>query len=125
MGTITRKIYKNSEEHYKAGSPLMTPQHGVTFSYDDHNWRWSHTSFDDKGDYHVIYRYDEKGPHLPADDMTFFDALLCSAISGLAANPSFYDDVLGERSRESFGSMVADAGMVIATEAYRLARNVR
>ncbi len=125
MGTITHKIYKNSDAHYKIGAPLMTPQRDVTFPFEGHNWRFSHTSFDDQGDYLVIYRYDDKGPQIPADDMTLFDALLCSAVSGLAANPSFYDDVLGEHGKESFVSMVADAAMAVATEAYRLARNAR
>lgn len=125
MGTITRKIYKNTDEHFKVGAPLMTPQQAITFPFDGHNWRYSHTSFDDQGDYLVIYRYDDKGPQIPADDMTLFDALLCSAVSGLAANPAFYDDVLGEDGKENFGWMVADAAMVVATEAYRLARNAR
>lgn len=126
MGTITRKIHHYSEEYGLYLSKKCITSKSGSFEYDGHRWKYQYTSFDDDGDYDVIFRFDGGEPHIPAEDMTLFDALLCSAVSGLASNPSLYDDVLNEHNnRESFGAIVADGAMVIATEAYRLARRVR
>ncbi|MDQ0422373.1 hypothetical protein J2045_003421 [Peteryoungia aggregata LMG 23059] len=125
MGTITRKIYKNSDEHYKVGAPLMTPQQGVTFPFDGHNWRFGHTAFDDQGDYFVIYRPDGDGLPIAADNMSLFDALLCSALSGLCANPSLLDEILDDGRKAEAPALLAGTARDIAMEAYDLARRTR
>lgn len=122
MGTITRRIYKNTEEHFSI-SALMTPSKDVTFKLDGHNWRWSHSSFDDEGDYLVIYRFDEDGPDIAAEDMNLFHALLCNAVSGLCANPSFYEDMEEEKGRQQIPEVLAISAFDVAMEAYNLVRS--
>ncbi|HIC2887041.1 TPA: hypothetical protein ACW0T4_003726 [Morganella morganii] len=71
----TIKVYKNSPEHgdyLKARFPDGSRSNS-TFEYAGHRWGYRYTSFDDKGDYDLLYRFDDEPD---VQSLTFNDATL-------------------------------------------------
>jgi hypothetical protein len=63
---IYRKIYKDSEEfeEYLSARFGSSKSH-ISFEWQGHRWGYEYTSFDDSGDYDLLYRYasEVKLPH--------------------------------------------------------------
>ncbi|HEC8328492.1 TPA: hypothetical protein RG647_RS08960 [Providencia rettgeri] len=79
-----------------------------TFEYKGHRWKYQVTSFDDNGDYDLLWRPDSKEPELMLADISFRDYLAAEAMAGILVNT--------ERNEFSF----SDTGK-IASKAYELA----
>ncbi|HHR6440460.1 TPA: hypothetical protein ACS777_001166 [Providencia alcalifaciens] len=86
--TITLKVYKDSEE-YEEYSSARFPKTGnytvgtpATFEFKGHRWKYQVTSFDDNGDYDLLWRPDGKEPELMASDMTLRDYFAAKAMQG-------------------------------------------
>lgn len=90
--TITLKVYKDSEEYeeymnarfpktgnYTVGTP-------ATFEFKGHRWRYEVTSFDDNGDYDLLWRPDGKEPELMLADISFRDYVATEAMAGILVN---------------------------------------
>lgn len=56
--SIERKVYKDSDEHRGYLSARFDQKYrtGVSFEWQGHRWAYRHTSFDDKGDYDLLWR---------------------------------------------------------------------
>lgn len=55
---IERKVYKNSPEHSEYLRARFGQKHraGISFEWDGHRWSYRHTSFDDAGEYDMLWR---------------------------------------------------------------------
>lgn len=90
----TIKVYKNSPEHgdyLKARFPDGSRSNS-TFEYAGHRWGYRYTSFDDKGDYDLLYRFDDETEvqSLTVNDATLRDYFAAKAMQGIittAAEP--------------------------------------
>ena len=90
----TMKVYKNSDDHaayLKARSDGA--RNGQSFEWAGHRWAYEVTSFDDAGDYDLLYRFDDK-PYpeevsVTTDDMTIRDYFAAKAMQGRLANPDW------------------------------------
>lgn len=86
----TIKVYKNSPEHgdyLKARFPDGSRSNS-TFEYAGHRWGYRYTSFDDKGDYDLLYRFDDETEvqSLTVNDATLRDYFAAKAMRGLLSN---------------------------------------
>lgn len=86
--TITLKVYKDSneyEEYTNARFP-KTGNHTVgtpaTFEFKGHRWKYEATSFDDNGDYDLLWRPDGREPELMASDATLRDYFAAKCMQG-------------------------------------------
>lgn len=82
----TIKVYKNSPEHgdyLKARFPDGSRSNS-TFEYAGHRWGYRYTSFDDKGDYDLLYRFDDEteAQSLTVNDATLRDYFAAKAMQG-------------------------------------------
>ena len=69
---IERRVYKNTKEYSQYLSARFDRKNGTmnSFEWDGHRWAYKYTSFDDAGDYDLIYRpapqpaepVEDKGP---------------------------------------------------------------
>lgn len=94
--TITLKVYKESPE-YKDYMNARFPKTGnhtigtpATFEFKGHRWKYEVTSFDDNGDYDLLWRPDSKEPELMLADISFRDYLAAEAMNAIittAATP--------------------------------------
>ncbi|MGV4014912.1 hypothetical protein ACV8S6_05595 [Citrobacter freundii] len=96
----TMKVYANSPEY---GAYLKSrfggDKRGQSFEWAGHRWAYEVTSFDDAGDYDLLYRFDDK-PYpedvsvtVASDDMTLRDYFAAKFMQGVCANPDkLYDD---------------------------------
>ncbi|HCZ9066183.1 hypothetical protein ACK4QE_02810 [Proteus mirabilis] len=111
---ITLKVYKDSPEHseyMEARFPKDRRHHSFsneTFEYEGHRWKYQVTSFDDNGDYDLLWRPDGNEPELMASDATIRDYFAAKAMNGILVNT--------ERNQFSF----SETGE-IASKAYELA----
>lgn len=86
---ITLKVYKDSPEHgeYMAARFPKDRHHysclNETFEYKGHRWRYEVTSFDDNGDYDLLWRPDGKEPDLMLTDISFRDHLAAEAMNAM------------------------------------------
>lgn len=83
----TIKVYKNSPEHgdyLKARFPDGSRSNS-TFEYAGHRWGYRYTSFDDKGDYDLLYRFDDETEvqSLTVNDATLRDYFAAKAMQGI------------------------------------------
>lgn len=83
----TIKVYKNSPEHgdyLKARFPDGSRSNS-TFEYAGHRWGYRYTSFDDKGDYDLLYRFDDEPGVQPltVNDATLRDYFAAKAMQGI------------------------------------------
>ncbi|MEQ5201589.1 hypothetical protein ABN228_03630 [Providencia rettgeri] len=94
--TITLKVYKDSEEYeeYRNARFPKTGNYTVgtpaTFEFKGHRWKYQVTSFDDNGDYDLLWRPDDKEPELMLADISFRDYLAAEAMNAMittAATP--------------------------------------
>ncbi|WIF73783.1 hypothetical protein QN092_07900 [Proteus vulgaris] len=94
--TITLKVYKDSEEYeeYRNARFPKTGNYTVgtpaTFEFKGHRWKYQVTSFDDNGDYDLLWRPDVKEPELMLADISFRDYLAAEAMNAMittAATP--------------------------------------
>ena len=84
----TMKVYKNSDDHaayMKARSDGA--RNGQSFELAGHRWAYEVTSFDDAGDYDLLYRFDDK-PYpeevsVTTDDMTIRDYFASKAMAAI------------------------------------------
>lgn len=88
----TMKVYKNSPDHsaYLAAR-FDKEKTGQSFEWAGHRWGYDGTSFDDAGDYDLLYRFDDK-PYpeevsVTTDDMTIRDYFAAAAMQGICAHP--------------------------------------
>ncbi len=96
----TMKVYKESAKHPSyLESRFGKGKTGNSFLFEGHHWAYEHTSFDDDGDYDLLYRFDDK-PYpedvsvtVASDDMTLRDYFAAKFMQGVCANPDkLYDD---------------------------------
>lgn len=96
----TMKVYKESAKHPSyLESRFGNGKTGNSFLFEGHRWAYEHTSFDDDGDYDLLYRFDDK-PYpedvsvtVASDDMTLRDYFAAKFMQGVCANPDkLYDD---------------------------------
>lgn len=87
--TATLKVYKDSPE-YKDYMNARFPKTGnytvgtpATFEFKGHRWRYEVTSFDDNGDYDLLWRPDGKEPELMLADISFRDYLATEAMNAM------------------------------------------
>lgn len=91
----TMKVYKNSDDHaayLKARSDGA--RNGQSFELAGHRWAYEVTSFDDAGDYDLLYRFDDK-PYpeevsVTTDDMTIRDYFAAKAMQGIISSECNY-----------------------------------
>ena len=91
----TMKVYKNSDDHaayMKARSDGA--RNGQSFEWAGHRWAYEVTSFDDAGDYDLLYRFDDK-PYpeevsVTTDDMTIRDYFAAKAMQGIISSECNY-----------------------------------
>ena len=91
----TMKVYKNSDDHaayLKARSDGA--RNGQSFEWAGHRWAYEVTSFDDAGDYDLLYRFDDK-PYpeevsVTTDDMTIRDYFAAKAMQGIISSECNY-----------------------------------
>ncbi|NBM79638.1 hypothetical protein GWI76_10270 [Proteus sp. G2659] len=112
---ITLKVYKDSEE-YKEYNNARFPRTGnytigtpATFEFKGHRWRYEATSFDDNGDYDLLWRPDGKETELMESDASLRDRFAMAAMQGILANPAQLDNV-NDKSAE-----------LVSRDAYRVA----
>ncbi|WP_285112738.1 hypothetical protein [Leclercia adecarboxylata] len=84
----TMKVYKNSPDHsaYLAAR-FDKEKAGHSFEFAGHRWAYDATSFDDAGDYDLLYRFDDK-PYpeevsVTTDDMTIRDYFAAKAMAAI------------------------------------------
>ncbi|EMH0084758.1 hypothetical protein RGF86_001049 [Proteus mirabilis] len=112
--TIKLKVYKESPEHseYMAARFPKDRRHhycsNEAFEFKGHRWKYEVTSFDDNGDYDLLWRPDAKEPELMLADISFRDYVATEAMNGILVNT--------ERNQFSF----SETGE-IASKAYELA----
>lgn len=106
----TIKVYKNSPEHgdyLKARFPDGSRSNS-TFEYAGHRWGYRHTSFNDKGDYDLLYRFDDEPDvqSLTVNDATLRDYFAAKAMQGDWASQSedhnlasYTDDALDKQAK--------------------------
>lgn len=91
----TMKVYKNSDDHaayLKARSDGA--RNGQSFEWAGHRWAYEVTSFDDAGNYDLLYRFDDK-PYpeevsVNTDDMTIRDYFAAKAMQGIISSECNY-----------------------------------
>lgn len=91
----TMKVYKNSDDHaayMKARSDGA--RNGQSFEWAGHRWAYEVTSFDDAGNYDLLYRFDDK-PYpeevsVNTDDMTIRDYFAAKAMQGIISSECNY-----------------------------------
>lgn len=106
----TIKVYKNSPEHgdyLKARFPDGSRSNS-TFEYAGHRWGYRYTSFDDKGDYDLLYRFDDE---TEVQSLTVNDATLRDYFAAKAMAALIEDGVYGSRNNDlaKGAYLVADA----------------
>ncbi|MEY0405657.1 hypothetical protein AB7W10_06055 [Providencia rettgeri] len=90
---ITLKVYKDSEEYeeYRNARFPKTGKYTVgtpaTFEFKGHRWKYQVTSFDDNGDYDLLWRPDGSEPELMASDATLRDYFAAKYMGGCGVNP--------------------------------------
>ncbi|MBG3131916.1 hypothetical protein I4674_19340 [Proteus mirabilis] len=63
----------------------------ATFEFKGHRWKYEVTSFDDNGDYDLLWRPDSKEPEMMLADISFRDYLAAEAMNAIittAATPA-------------------------------------
>ncbi|WP_272581848.1 hypothetical protein [Providencia sp. PROV269] len=86
---ITLKVYKDSPEYSKYLTARFPRKRGYssgineTFEYEGHRWKYQVTSFDDNGDYDLLWRPDGKEPELMLADISFRDYLAAKAMNAM------------------------------------------
>ncbi len=114
----TMKVYKNSDDHaayLKARSD--SARNGQSFEWAGHRWAYKVTSFDDAGDYDLLYRFDDK-PYpeevsVTTDDMTIRDYFAAKAMQGIISSECNYG-AFSDLASDAYS--IADA-MLLAREA--------
>lgn len=114
----TMKVYKNSDDHaayLKARSDRA--RNGQSFEWAGHRWAYEVTSFDDAGDYDLLYRFDDK-PYpeevsVNTDDMTIRDYFAAKAMQGIISSECNYG-AFSDLASDAYS--IADA-MLLAREA--------
>lgn len=113
---ITLKVYKDSEEYeeYRNARFPKTGNYTVgtpaTFEFKGHRWKYQVTSFDDNGDYDLLWRPDGKEPELMASDATIRDYFAKAAMQSLITHFDYGCIGFDERYMNEF-----------AKEAYQMA----
>ena len=122
----TIKVYKNSPEHgdyLKARFPDGSRSNS-TFEYAGHRWGYRYTSFDDKGDYDLLYRFDDEPGVQPltVNDATLRDYFAAKAMQGdwssQSGDSGYFIDCVNDDAINKAGELyyrMADA-MLIARE---------
>ena len=114
----TMKVYKNSDDHaayMKARSDGA--RNGRSFEWAGHRWAYEVTSFDDAGNYDLLYRFDDK-PYpeevsVNTDDMTIRDYFASKAMQGIISSECNYG-AFSDLASDAYS--IADA-MLLAREA--------
>ncbi|XUA17474.1 hypothetical protein ACQVA2_12335 [Citrobacter sp. OP27] len=83
----TLKVYKDSADHATYLNARFDKQKtGNSFSWAGHRWAYECTSFDDAGDYDLLYRFDDQlypeDMDVTTDDMTIRDYFAAKAMHG-------------------------------------------
>jgi len=117
---IERKVYRNSSEHIEYLNARFNDKYrgiGISFEWQGHRWAYRYTSFDDTGDYDLIWRPDTQEPQVepPASadpiKQTEADCQLCGG-SGRASSDQIEADRNMLRDRDNaqkWADKLADA----------------
>lgn len=113
----TMKVYKESAKHPSyLEARFGKGKTGNSFLFEGHRWAYENTSFDDDGDYDLLYRFDDK-PYpeevsVTTDDMTIRDYFAAKAMQAIGV--TYHDDQHAEIAETAY--KMADA-MLRAREA--------
>ncbi|MGV3978045.1 hypothetical protein, partial [Citrobacter freundii] len=113
----TMKVYKNSPDYHTFLKARFDKSNsGQSFEWAGHRWAYEVTSFDDTGDYELLYRFDDK-PYqeevsVTTDDMTIRDYFAAKAL-GLC-----FAQYLNHAEAEGFQDGWRDG---VAADAYQMA----
>lgn len=108
----TMKVYANSPEYGAyLKSRFGVDKRGQSFEWAGHRWAYEVTSFDDAGDYDLLYRFDDR-PYpeelsVTTDDLTIRDYFAAKAMAGICSNPDTWGLAVPEIIKQSF--LIADA----------------
>ncbi|QHJ83444.1 MAG: hypothetical protein [Bacteriophage sp.] len=86
----TLKVYKNSPDYHAFLRARSNKENsGQSFEWAGHRWAYEVTSFDDIGDYDLLYRFDDQ-PYpeeisVSSDDMTLRDYFAAKAMQAMIA----------------------------------------
>lgn len=111
----TMKVYTNSPEHAAYLKARFDRNNkGQSFEWAGHRWAYEVTSFDDNGDYDLLYRFDDlpypEEVTVTADDMTIRDYFAAKAMqSALLVSKQNH-----ESSFELFAQSVAEVAYDVA-----------
>jgi hypothetical protein len=111
----TMKVYKNSDDHAAyLKARFDSAKNGQSFEWAGHRWAYEVSSFDDAGDYDLLYRFDDK-PYpeevsVTTDDITIRDYFAAKAMQSalLVSKQS------PESSFETFSMAVAEVAYDVA-----------
>lgn len=72
---FSKKVYKNTPEYALYIKARFADRSSHSFGFDGHRWAYEHTSFDDTGNYDLLYRFtdDEVSPVETSDDLSVRD----------------------------------------------------
>lgn len=109
----TLKVYKNSPDYHAFLRARFNKENsGQSFEWDGHRWAYEVTSFDDIGDYDLLYRFDGQ-PYpeeisVSSDDMTLRDYFAAKFMQGVCANPDklYSDDHLAAEAYQMADAMI-------------------
>ncbi|GKX40464.1 hypothetical protein SOASR014_42030 [Pectobacterium carotovorum subsp. carotovorum] len=92
----TLKVYKGTELHSEYMDARFDKNNPYkSFPLDGHRWAYQHTSFDDNGDYDLLYRFDDRPEpeeKITVDELSTRDCLAGLAMQGMIANPAMIDN---------------------------------
>lgn len=109
----TMKVYKESAKHPSyLEARFGKGKTGNSFLFEGHRWAYEHTSFDDDGDYDLLYRFDDK-PYpedvsviVASDDMTLRDYFAAKAMQAMLSNQEWNHWSSEQHAEHAYG--VAD-----------------
>ena len=115
---IEKKVYHGTAQADELRIARFMSRTGSksSFELDGHRWAYSHTSFDDEGDFDLIYRWEGKPPK-PANEMTSTDVLFACALIGVIANERLTHEVEGSVTKERVPHVLAGMAREIAERA--------
>lgn len=89
----TLKVYKGTALHAEyIKSRFDKTNVDKSFPLDGHRWAYQHTTFDDNGDYDLIYRFDDhtdEEENRTVDELSARDYFAGLAMQGMLANPEW------------------------------------
>ncbi len=111
---FSKKVHKNTPEYALYIKARFADRSSHSFEFDGHRWAYEHTSFDDAGNYDLLYRFtdDEVSPVETSDDLSVRDYMAAKYMQGVSANPErlYSNDDLAEEAYQMADAMIKARG---------------